>query len=127
MSERRVEVLVFDGCPNLEATLDRARAAVAATNTRADVELVRVESDEEAKRLRFLGSPTVRVDGVDVDGSAKSRDDFGLQCRIYSVGRRLEGAPPMDWIAAALRGELVDAPDASSAQRSGCCSSGGDS
>jgi hypothetical protein len=127
MSERRVEVLVFDGCPNLEATLERARAAVAAANAHAEVQLVRVESDEDAKRLRFLGSPTVRVDGVDVDGSAKQRDDFGLQCRIYSVGGRLEGAPPIDWIAAALRGEPADASDAPATQRSGCCTSGGES
>jgi hypothetical protein len=127
MSKRRVEVLVFDGCPNVDATLGRARAAIAATNARADVQLVRVESDEEARRLRFLGSPTVRVDGVDVDGSANLRDDFGLQCRIYSVGGRLQGAPPMDWIAAALRGEPVDARDAAPAQRGGGCACGGES
>jgi hypothetical protein len=123
MIPRRVEVLVFDGCPNVEATLERARAAVVATRAHAEVQLVQVESDEEAKRLRFLGSPTVRVDGVDVDGSAKLRDDFGLQCRIYSVGGRLEGVPPLDWIAAALRGEPFDASDAG--RRGGDCTCGG--
>jgi hypothetical protein len=127
MNERRVEVLVFDGCPNVDATIARAREAVAATNVHAEVQLVRVESDEAAKRLRFLGSPTVRVDGVDVDGSASHRDDFGLQCRIYSVGGRLEGAPPTAWIAAALRGESNDGPALGPASGAGCCSCGGES
>ena len=127
MTERRVEVLVFDGCPNADEALARARAAVAATKVRAGVRLVRVESEEDAKRLRFLGSPTVRVDDVDVDGGAKLRDDFGLQCRIYSVDETFEGAPPMEWIASALRGEssaeVVQNPSA----RGGCCSRGGES
>lgn len=126
MSVRRVDVLVFDGCPNVGATLARVHAAVAATNAPAEVRLVRVDSDDEAKRLRFLGSPTVRVDGVDVDGSAKKRDDFGLQCRIYSVRGRLEGAPPTDWIAAALRGDSVD-ENGSATATPGCCVCGEES
>jgi hypothetical protein len=105
MTEKQVEVLVFEGCPNADATVERARAAVEAANVRAEVRIVCVESEDDARRLRFLGSPTVRVDGVDVDGSARERDDFGLQCRVYSVGGRLEGTPPEDWIAAALRGD----------------------
>ena len=119
---RKVEVLVFEGCPNVETTLAQVRAAVAATSEPADVSVVRIESSEAAARLRFLGSPTVRVDGIDVDSSAGAREDYGLQCRVYSIGGRLRGAPPAEWIASALRG---DAPhDAASAPRPGCsCSS----
>ena len=103
MRIREVEVLVFDGCPSVDVALDRARAAVATANVPADIRLVRVQDDGEAKRLRFLGSPTVRVDGVDIDPSIEDYDHFGLQCRLYSVGGRLEGAPPVEWIASALR------------------------
>ena len=102
---RKIEVLVFEGCPNVETTLAQVRAALAATNEPADVTVVRVESDEAAVGLRFLGSPTVRVDGIDVDSSASAREDYGLQCRVYSVGGRLRGTPLAEWIAAALRGE----------------------
>ena len=105
MSKRLVEVLVFDGCPNLEVTLQRARDAVIGAAPSAEVRLVKVVSDEEAQRLRFLGSPTVRVDGADIDPTATERDDFGLQCRVYSVAGRLVGAPPAEWIASALRGD----------------------
>jgi hypothetical protein len=105
MSDRRVEVLVFEGCPNVDVALGRARAAALAAGVGADVRLVLVQSDEDAHRLRFLGSPSVRVDGVDVDPSAAARDDFGLQCRVYASDGRLQGAPPVEWIASALRGE----------------------
>jgi hypothetical protein len=127
MTERLLEVLVFDGCPNVDATLARARAAIESSNMPAELRLVRVASDDEARRLRFLGSPTVRVDGVDVDRTAKRRDDFGLQCRIYSVSGRLESAPPEEWIAAALRGDAHDDAAPVSAARGGCCSCGGES
>ena len=103
MKGRRVEVLLFGGCANAETALERARAAIRESNVEADLAIVRVESEDEARRLRFLGSPTVRVDGRDVDPNAEARDDFGLQCRVYDVSGRLEGVPPTNWIVSALR------------------------
>ena len=101
---RKIEVLVFDGCPNIEFTLAEVRAGLAAASELADVLVVHVESDAEAERLHFLGSPTVRVDGIDVDASAENREDYGLQCRVYAVDGRLASAPPASWIEATLRG-----------------------
>lgn len=104
----RVEVLFFDGCPNLELATDRVRQAIERAGAEAELHLVRLEGEADAVARGFLGSPTVRVDGRDVDGSAAARTDFGLQCRVYSVDGRLEGAPPIDWIEAALRGETIE-------------------
>jgi hypothetical protein len=105
MKKRRVEVLVFEGCPNLEATVECSRQAIEKTGVPADLHIVHVGSDEDAMRLRFLGSPTVRVDGVDVERAAAGREDFGLQCRVYGIDGRFQGAPPTAWIVNALRGE----------------------
>ena len=116
---RSVEVLVFEGCPNVELALQRARAALVSTRTEADVRVVRVEDDTSAKRQRFLGSPTIRVDGVDVEPSARERTDFGMQCRVYAVDGRLDGAPPVAWIEAALDGRAIEADVAPSHD---CCS-----
>jgi hypothetical protein len=115
----RVDVLVLDGCPNIEATLERARSAIAASNTEADLQLIRVADDDEAKRLGFLGSPTVRVDGADVDPGAAARDDFGMQCRIYSVDGRFERAPLVDWIIGALKRKVSEG-ECSLPLRNGC-------
>lgn len=99
---KRIEVLAFEGCPHVELAIERARAAMTATRMAAELCVSYVESEAAAARLHFVGSPTVRVDGVDVDTSHASRA-YGLRCRVYAVDGHLEGAPPAEWIAAALR------------------------
>ena len=89
-----IRVLYFEGCPNWEAALAAARRAAGGH----PVETVAVSSRDEAVRLRFLGSPTVQVDGVDVERAARDRTDFGISCRLYVAG----DAPSAEMIAAAL-------------------------
>lgn len=104
----KVQVLYFDDCPNQEPLLARLRAIVARERSDCDVELVRVESDEEARRVGFLGSPTVRVDGHDVEPGAATRHDFALKCRLYRTPDGLVGTPPDEWIARMLRDGAED-------------------
>ena len=128
MSARVVDVLFFDGCPNIDVAVERVRsAAVAAKILDVDVRLVRVETEDEAARSRFLGSPSVRVDGVDVELAARTREDFALQCRVYPKERGgLDGAPPGAWIRAALLGEDVapaESDPTAGAAAHDCCAS----
>jgi hypothetical protein len=97
-----IELLYFDGCPNHEALLPHLRELVAVAGIDATIELRRVEDPE---RERFLGSPTVRVGGRDVDPGAGARDDYGMKCRLYATGEGLRGTPPDAWILAALDAE----------------------
>jgi hypothetical protein len=98
----KIELLYFDGCPSSELLLPRLRKLVADAGLTDQVQLRRVESPEAAVAERFLGSPTVRVDGVDVELQANSRDDFGLKCRLYGTAEGLRGTPPDEWITRAL-------------------------
>jgi hypothetical protein len=98
----RVELLYFDGCPSYERFLPRLRELVAQAEIAEEVELRRIESPKAAVADRFLGSPTVRVDGVDVEPGARKRCDFGLKCRLYATTEGLRGTPPEDWVVAAL-------------------------
>jgi hypothetical protein len=98
----KIELLYFDGCPSYAELLPRLRELLAGEGIEKEVELRRVETPEEAERERFLGSPTVRIDGEDVDLSAKDRHDFGLQCRLYRSEESLVRMPPEHWIRAAL-------------------------
>jgi hypothetical protein len=98
----RVELLFFDGCPSHERLLPRVREL--ADEAGAELRLTRVETPEQAERERFLGSPTVRVDGRDIDPGATARTDYGLKCRIYrsaEVGQ--SPLPPEQWVRAALQ------------------------
>jgi hypothetical protein len=98
----RVELLYFDGCPSYERLLPRLRELVAAAGSGTEIELRRVESIEDAERERFLGSPTVRIDGVDVDPGAGEREDYGLKCRLYRWNGEASPLPREQWIRDAL-------------------------
>ena len=105
MSERRgplVEVLYFDGCPNHEPAVALVERIDRELGTGAEVRLVNVPDSEAANRLRFLGSPTIRVDGVDVDPLSGQRSDYALLCRIFSTDRGPAGQPDERWIREAL-------------------------
>jgi len=99
----KVEVLYFDGCPNHEALLPHLRELLESAGASPAIELVRVEDAEAAERERFLGSPTVRVDGEDVEPGAADRTDFGLKCRLFATPEGLRGLPPDEWLLAALQ------------------------
>jgi hypothetical protein len=97
-------VLYFDGCPNHEALLPCLREILARTGVSAEIDLRRIANDEAAQREHFLGSPTVRVNGHDVEPDAERRTDFGLKCRLYRAPTGLSGQPEEELLQAALRG-----------------------
>jgi hypothetical protein len=101
----RIELLYFDGCPNHAAFLPRLRELLARAGVPdARVRQHRMESEAAARREHFLGSPTLRIDGVDVDPGAAERTDYGLKCRLYHSDEGLRGVPPDAWVLRALLG-----------------------
>lgn len=52
--------------------------------------------------LRFLGSPTIRVGGRDVDPHTKDRDDYALSCRVFRTDAGIVGQPDERWVRGAL-------------------------
>ena len=98
----RVEILARRDCPSRELAISLVDEAIFATGVPARVELIDVVTLEQARRRRFLGSPSIRIDGLDVDPWADGRSDFSLSCRIYRTERGLAGAPDVSWIGAAL-------------------------
>jgi hypothetical protein len=107
----KVELLYFDGCPSYEALMRELGQLLDTERVGAVVELHRIESDEEARQQRFLGSPTVRVDGQDVEPGADTRQDYGIKCRLYRTEGEIKRIPAKTWILAALgRGDRRRGP-----------------
>ena len=100
---KRVQILYFDGCPNHAKTLDRVAEIVAHLGLDAVVEEVEVKTHDDAERLRFLGSPSVHVNGVDIEPAARDSSAYAFACRTYGAG---EGVPPRALITAALQEDL---------------------
>ena len=99
---RVVEVLYFSGCPSHEILMPRLRKLLAELEVSAVLAEREVATEDAATAGHFLGSPTVRVDGVDVEPGAASREAAGLTCRLYRTADGLVGAPPNEWILASI-------------------------
>jgi hypothetical protein len=80
---RRIELFFWDGCPSHPEAEALVRTVLEERDVEAQMELIEVRTQEQAEELGFVGSPTIRVDGRDVDeeGAAASRPS--LTCRIY--------------------------------------------
>ena len=98
-----VELLHFDGCPHWRQAAAAVDEAARITGVGVDVRSSGVSSPDDALRRHFLGSPTVRIEGRDVEPRAERRSDYALACRVYESGAGRTFSPPAEWIVAALR------------------------
>lgn len=112
----KVEILYFEGCPNHAPEAERVREILREEGLAAEVVEVNVGDELAARALGFLGSPTIRVDGLDVEPAARSAKDFGMTCRVYMEDGRPVGLPSSEMIRQALR-EAAEAAPATH----GCC------
>ena len=99
----RVELLWWEGCPSHPETLEDLRSVLREEGVEAEVELVEVESDDQARRERFPGSPTIRLHGQDAF-PADPGEPFSLTCRIYRLrDGRISPTPDREDIRDAVR------------------------
>lgn len=85
---RTVEFLWWEGCPSWEQALSDLRAAMAEAGLDPESVVVReVRTDDEAGASGFVGSPTIRIDGRDLQPPPEN-EPAGLTCRVY---RRRDG------------------------------------
>jgi hypothetical protein len=98
---KKVELLYFDGCPSWETGLKNLETALFQEGIHTSVEMVKVINDEEAAQLKFLGSPSFRVDGQDFWG--EERDMYSLSCRVYPTPDGIKGFPTVDMLREQLR------------------------
>jgi hypothetical protein len=99
---RLVELLYFSGCANYVAARKTVETVAAELGVSPDLRLVEVETPEAAEGLRFLGSPTIRVDGKDVEPGADERTEFQYACRLYRTTSGFRGIPDPEWVRQAL-------------------------
>jgi hypothetical protein len=103
--EPKVEFLFWQGCPSHPQALQRLQEVMADVGVVAPIEQIEVRSDEEAERLSFPGSPTIRVGGVDVDPVGAARTGTALTCRVYLLeDGRFSPLPSKAMIERALLG-----------------------
>ncbi len=95
----KIEVLHVPNCPNHAVALERLRQILSAEGFQKYVNEVLVNDAAMAQSLKFLGSPTIRINGQDVEPQSEQASSCGLMCRLYSDG---SGAPSQDSLRAAI-------------------------
>src|SRR4051812_31900736 len=101
----RVELLWWEGCPSTPEAMQHLKQVLREEGLDPEaVDLVEVESDEQAEQEHFPGSPTIRIDGEDAVPAGDS-DPVGLTCRVYRLrdGRPSPTPDPADLRAAVRR------------------------
>lgn len=105
----RIELLWFDGCPNHEAARRVVEQVLASRGLDpAMVESIRVDA-MSVDQVKFAGSPTIRVNGRDVEPDFRDPGAYSLSCRVYPTPQGLRGKPEVAWIERAIDDELSKA------------------
>ena len=98
----RIEILARKDCPSRGMAIAVVEKVVAETGVPVRIEVVDMTSEAQARKRRFLGSPTVRVEGRDVDQRPNGRREYTLADRVYRTDRGLAGWPDAEWVREAL-------------------------
>jgi len=92
----QIDLLYFDGCPSWQSALENLKAALTAEGMEADINLVKLDGNDEATRLKFLGSPSFQANGV--DWWPEERKSYNLSCRVYFTPQGMKGAPTVEML-----------------------------
>ena len=102
-----IRVLYFEGGPHHEPTSEQVRAVAARVSANIAVEDIEVTTQDQAEELKFLGSPTVQVNGLDIEPGAGDGRPVEFACRIYRTDSGMSGIPSMRWLEDALKEQGV--------------------
>jgi len=109
-----IELLYFDGCPSWHTALDNLREAIEEITLPQEinlpqeitppreitlplqVRLIEITNPQQAQDEHFLGSPSIRMNGVDIWPESRSR--YNLSCRIYQTAQGMRGSPTVEML-----------------------------
>ncbi|MCZ2156460.1 MAG: hypothetical protein LC114_21570 [Bryobacterales bacterium] len=99
----KIEIFYFAGCPSYANAADNVREALRLEGIAELLDLVPVETQADAQKKRLIGSPTVRIDGCDLEGPLADERGYGLGCRIYQNEQGVAGWPSIALVRRALK------------------------
>jgi hypothetical protein len=98
----KIEFLWFDDCPNHEAARSLLLSVLHEQEINVSVEDIDASDPNEANRLRFPGSPSIRIDGIDIEPGFVDPEEYTPRCRIYFTSTGMAGVPERSWVEQAL-------------------------
>lgn len=98
----KIEFLYFDGCPNHEAALTDLKEVLSDADIKDDIQIINILQPEDVSKHRFLGSPSIRINGKDLEITEDESTEYSMRCRRYKNGDRMEGFPSKELISTNL-------------------------
>jgi uncharacterized protein DUF2703 len=83
--------------------MDLVHTVLGAEGVPVEVDEISINNVEDASAHAFLGSPTIRVNGQDIENIPSDRLAVGFACRTYFVDGRPQGVPPRSLLEQAIR------------------------
>ena len=99
----KIEVLYFAGCPNHLPAMEIVREALNALGLQDEVHQIEIRTQVQADAMAFVGSPSIRVNGADIEPWARTAKTFGLSCRTYWHGSQRGGVPSRELLRQAIK------------------------
>ena len=101
----KVELYYLDGCPSWQRARENLERALQLEQLSVQVEAILVADSADVQLKRFIGSPTIRLDGVDIEGPGAETRGYGYGCRVYADGTCTAGWPSVNQVRRALQRE----------------------
>ncbi|MCW1296747.1 MAG: DUF2703 domain-containing protein [Candidatus Parvarchaeota archaeon] len=122
----KIELLYILDCPFCLKTKELIRECLKELSVKADIKEILVDSDKKAEKYNFTGSPTIRINGKDIQeevskgrclpceelskhskGTTKFvRQECSFGCRIYFYKGKQYPYPPKEMIKEAIKKNL---------------------
>lgn len=99
----KIEVLYFAGCPNHLLAMEIVRETLNSLNLQDEVHQIEIRTQAEAEAMGFVGSPSIRINGADIESWARTAKTFGMSCRTYLHGSQRSGVPSRDLLRHAIK------------------------
>ncbi|KAF0109881.1 MAG: putative alkylmercury lyase [Chloroflexi bacterium] len=100
----KIQLLFIDGCPNFMTASRNLEASLRLLEIDIKPEQIIINDDIEADHYSFQGSPSIKVDGVDL--WEKKADEYHIGCRVYPTPEGLKGSPTVEMLVERLRSIL---------------------
>jgi len=104
----KIELLYVHDCPNHLRTAETVKDVLRENGLSLNIIEIEINNPAQAATFSFPGSPTVRVDGTDVEPGVSSLAFFGVSCRSYLVNGKRQGVPDREWIRQAVQSRQTE-------------------
>ncbi|NOG44220.1 MAG: hypothetical protein HND50_03270 [Calditrichaeota bacterium] len=98
-----VELYYFEGCPSYIETEENLKMTLAELGLTEKYKMIEVSNSEDAIAKKFLGSPTIKINGIDLE---HKDGNYVFGCRVYTIDGKMQGTPSIEFIKKNLKSFL---------------------